>query len=397
MSQAAMRAEDFTGADERARSLARFRRLGLADFRSYAQAEIALDGRSAVFVGPNGAGKTNLIEAISLFGPGRGLRGARLEELPRRGGGGGWAASAEFEVSGDRRLLGVGVDADSPSRRMCRIDRASSSGPGAFSDILRLNWLTPAQDRLFVEAAGERRRFIDRMTAARDPAHAGAANDYERAMRQRQSLLEAGSYDEAWLGALEAQMAEAGTAIAAGRRETAHALAAAEIAEGAFPAADISLEGDLEAALETGPAADVEEEFAARLGAGRRADAEAGRALIGPHRSDILVAHREKDTPARLCSTGEQKALLVGLVLAHARALALSREFAGAAAPLILLLDEIAAHFDSARRAALFEILDGLGFQVLMTGTDRTLFSAWGARAQGFSVEGGRIREIDLG
>ncbi|MEX0645023.1 MAG: hypothetical protein WD076_06920, partial [Parvularculaceae bacterium] len=287
-----------------------------------------------------------------------------------------------------------------PDRRMCRIDERAITGPSAFSDLVRFSWLTPAQDRLFMDAPGERRRFIDRMSLAHDAAHGRAGGDYELAMRQRQRLLEEKSRDDAWLSALEAQMAEAGVAIAASRRETASALAAAEIADGAqglFPTADIALEGDLEAMLQSAPAADVEEEFAARLKANRRADADAGRALIGPHRSDLLVAHREKGRPARLCSTGEQKALLIGLVLANARALVLARRFRGGRAPLVILLDEIAAHLDEDRRRGLFDILDGLGFQVFMTGTDKSLFSAWGGRAQAFAVDASAVTETDIG
>lgn len=385
------------------RAPARFRRLTLTDFRSYASADILLDGRPAVFAGPNGAGKTNILEAISLIGPGRGLRGARLEELARIEGAGGWAVSARLHADGDERKLGVGATAAAPDRRACRLDERAASGPSAFSDCVRFMWLTPAQDRLFVESPGERRRFLDRMSLAHDAAHGRAGNDYELAMRQRQKLLDEGSRDDAWLSALEAQMAEAGVALAASRRETASALAAAEVsgefAENCvFPAADLALEGMLEAMLETSPAAEVEEEFAGRLRMNRRVDAEAGRALIGPHRSDLLVTHREKGRPARLCSTGEQKALLTGLVLANARALALAARFRGAAAaPLVLLLDEIAAHLDERRRASLYDILGALGFQVFMTGTDKSLFSHWGARAQVFSVEGGAIKETTNG
>jgi DNA replication and repair protein RecF len=388
---------------ERARDLAHFTRLALTDFRSYASAEIALDGRPAVFAGPNGAGKTNILEAISLIGPGRGLRGAKLEELARIEGAGGWAVSARLYADGDERKLGVGAAADSPERRQCRIDERAASGPSAFSDCVRFMWLTPAQDRLFVESPGERRRFLDRMSLAHDAAHGRAGGDYELAMRQRQKLLDEGSRDDAWLSSLEAEMAAAGVALAASRRETASALAAAEVSgefvdDGAFPAADLALEGLLETLLDSAPAVEVEEEFAARLKSNRRFDTEAGRALVGPHRSDFLVTHREKQRPARLCSTGEQKALLIGLVLANARALALSARFRGdAAAPLVLLLDEIAAHLDERRRASLFDILDALGFQVFMTGTDKSLFSHWGKRAQVFSVEGGAIKETSNG
>lgn len=400
MAEAAVRADRVDVAPQGADGPARLRRLTLTDFRSYARAEIELDGRPVVISGANGAGKTNILEALSLIGPGRGLRSARLDELPRIEGAGGWAVSARLQCGDYDRRLGVGAAASAPDRRICRIDESSVSGPTAFAEAIRFMWLTPAQDRLFMEGAGERRRFLDRMTLARDAAHARAAHDFELAMRQRQKLLEQRSRDEAWLSALESQMAEAGVAIAAARRETAGALAAADVAASsdAFPSADLALEGELEAALERRPAGEVEEEFAARLKTNRRADAEAGRAVFGPHRSDLLVVHREKGRPARLCSTGEQKALLIGLVLANARALALNARFrAGAApAPLILLLDEIAAHLDESRRAALFDILDGLGIQAFMTGTDQSLFAAWGERAQGLAVAGGRIEQTDI-
>lgn len=374
---------------------ARFRRLTLTDFRSYDRIDLELDGRPVALSGPNGAGKTNLLEAISLLGPGRGLRHARLEELPRIGGAGGWAVSARLLCEGDERTLGVGSGEGDIDRRVCRIDGASASGPSAFADCLRLIWLTPAQDRLFVEGAGERRRFLDRMAMALDPAIARVSSDYETAMRQRQRLLGEKSRDEAWIAALELQMAENGVALAAARRDMAGALVAAAVEDrgedggAAFPAADIALEGDIEAALAYQPAAEVEEEFAARLKANRRIDAEAGRALAGPHRSDLLVTHRAKGRAARHCSTGEQKALLIGLVLANARALSLKPD----GAPLVLLLDEIAAHLDEMRRAALFDILDDLGFQCFMTGTDAALFDAWGRRAQAFEVKNGAVAE----
>lgn len=374
------------------RRRARLRRLSLTDFRSYAHVDIALDGRPVALSGANGAGKTNILEAISLFGPGRGVRQARLDELPRIGGAGGWAASARLECEGDERSIGVGARDGEVERRVCRIDGRSASGPSAFADCLRLIWLTPAQDRLFLDGPGERRRFLDRMAMAQDPALARIASDYENAMRQRQRLLDEGGRDPSWLSALELQMAEKGVAIAAARRDMAGALvsAAVEDENAAFPAADIALEGELESALAYQPAADVEEMFLARLAANRRIDAEAGRAIIGPHRSDLLITHRAKGRAARLCSTGEQKALLIGLVLANARALSLNPD----GAPLILLLDEIAAHLDEDRRAALFDILFDLGFQCFMTGTDAALFSAWGDRAQTFEVAAGALSEI---
>ncbi len=378
-------------AGEASGKCARITRLTITDFRSYAKADIRFDGRPVAISGANGAGKTNILEAISLIGPGRGVRGARLDELPRIGGSGGWAVSARLDDGEDERRFGVGANAASPSRRVCRIDDGDASGPGAFADHLRFLWLTPAQDRLFMEGAGDRRRFLDRMTLAHDAQHGRRSTAYEQAMRQRQRLLEDGARDDEWLGAVEAQMAEAGAAIAAARRAMTLRLAGAAVTEesGAFPAADISLDGELEQALERQSVEEVAREFADKLRSCRRLDAEAGRALAGPHRSDLQTVHRAKGRPARLCSTGEQKALLIGLVLANARALAAGRE----GAPLILLLDEIAAHLDPDRRAALFAIIDDLGFQAFMTGTDKALFEAWEARAQHFEARDGALHE----
>lgn len=377
----------------------RFRRLALTDFRSYGRAEMEMDGRPVVIAGENGAGKTNILEALSLIGPGRGLRGSRLHELPRIEGAGGWAVSARMSQGDDERRLGVGAMASAPERRVCRIDEQSASGPSSFVPHVRMVWLTPAQDRLFMEGAGERRRFLDRMALSHDPAHGRAASDYEKSMRQRQRLLDERSGDDQWICALEAQMAEAGVAVAAARRETAARLVSVEVGSDAdlFPTADLSLEGYLETALGEMSAADVEDEYIARLAGQRNLDRDAGRALLGPHRSDLIVVHREKARAARLCSTGEQKALLIGLVLANARALAQKPAFdSGRPAPLILLLDEIAAHLDVNRRAALFDILDDIGFQSFMTGTDKGLFSSWAARAQGFTVSENKITEFDI-
>lgn len=372
---------------------ARLTRLAVTDFRSYTRTDLVLDGRPVAIAGPNGAGKTNLLEAISLIGPGRGLRRARLCELPRLGGPGGWAVSARLDDGEDERRLGIGAAASKPERRVCRIDDAAASGPGVFAAHLRFLWLTPAQDRLFMEGPGERRRFLDRMTLAHDPAHSKTSAAYEQAMRQRQRVLDEGGDDE-WLRALEAQMAEAGVAVAAARRRMAAMLKAGEVSSGQdlFPAADVRLEGDLETALDTLSPSAAEDMFKERLAGNRRLDAKAGRALKGPHRSDLLVFHRGKNQPARLCSTGEQKSLLIGLVLANARAL---RDRPGSA-PLILLLDEIAAHLDPARRAGLFSILGALGFQTFMTGTDKDLFAAWGEGAQYFEARDGALHETRL-
>lgn len=394
MSEAVARKWDTETQGAAAVKRARITRLTVTNFRSYTRAEISFDGRPAAISGANGAGKTNILEAISLIGPGRGVRGARLDELPRIDGDGGWAVSARVDDGEDERRFGVGAASSNPARRVCRIDDRDASGPGAFAEHLRFMWLTPAQDRLFMEGAGDRRKFLDRMTLAHDPAHGRRSTAYEQAMRQRQRLLEDGGRDDQWLAAVESQMAEAGTAIAAARRAMVSRLEAAEVTseDNVFPDADLALEGDLEKALQSESRDAVERDFAETLRVRRRRDAEAGRALTGPHRSDLLVMHRAKGRPARLCSTGEQKALLIGLVLANARALSLSDPNA----PLILLLDEIAAHLDEGRRAALFSIIDDLGFQAFMTGTDRSLFEAWGSRAQHFDVSDGAVHETQL-
>jgi DNA replication and repair protein RecF len=398
LSSTAIRTADYARAPAAGGAPASFRRLALAEFRSWARLDLALDGRPVALFGANGAGKTNILEALSLIGPGRGLRSARLDELPMTGASGGWAVSGTLDGGGGEIRLGVGALAGAPNRRLCRGDETTLSGPSAFAEHVRFVWLTPAQDRLFMDGAGERRRFLDRMGVAHDPGHARALSAYDLAMRQRQRLLETRSRDEAWLSALETQMAETGVAVAAGRRDTAGALVAAAVEdETHFPAAEVALEGDIEAALDIAPAAEVEEEFAARLRDARPADAAARRALIGPHRSDLIVRRRETGRPARSCSTGEQKALLIGLVLANARALALKSRYGARAAPLVLLLDEIAAHLDADRRAALFDIIDGLGFQTFMTGTDQSLFSAWGDRAQAFEIADRTAKETSLG
>jgi len=250
-------------------------------------------------------------------------------------------------------------------------------------------------DRLFVEGPSARRRFLDRLTLAHEPEHAPTAAAYDRAMRARNRLLADGGGDPAWLAAVERQMAETGVALAAARRELVARLQAQIDArpDTAFPHADLSLEGDLEAALTQRPAADVEDGFADALAAGRRRDAAAGRTLAGPHRSDLAADHRENAMPARLCSTGEQKALLAGLVLAHARLLAGA---AGGRAAIVVLLDEVAAHLDAERRAALYDEAASLEAHVLMTGAEARLFADLGARAQRFAVEDGAVRERDM-
>ena len=336
-------------------------RLALADFRNHPEATITPGPGFVILTGENGAGKTNILEAVSLLTPGRGLRGAALSEMARGAGPGGFAVSAR--LAGEVEI-GTGTLAAAPERRQVRINGVSVSA-NALSEWLSLLWLTPAMDRLFVEGASARRRFLDRLVLAREPGHAGHAARYEAAMRARNKLLaDPGSADPAWLTALEAGMAEHGAALAGGRARTVAALAArlADQPPGPFARAGLALAGWL-------PAADAQSALAAELKASRGRDAAAGRALAGPHRTDLAVTHLDKRMAAALCSTGEQKALLLGLILAHADLVAEDR-----GARPILLLDEVAAHLDPRRRAALFARLDQAGGQVWMTGTEPALF-----------------------
>ena len=374
-------------------------RLVVTDFRSYAQAELRLDERPVVLTGENGAGKTNLLEALSLLSPGRGLRGAAHHEIARAGGPGGWAVAATLETQEGPLRLGTGIEPgeEAVSRtRLVRVDGKQASGPSVLAQHLRMLWLTPAMDRLFLEAASDRRRFLDRLVMGLDPAHGTRVNAYERALRERNRLLSENILDPSWLGGIEEQMAEYGVAIAAARLETLGrlrgALDAAEDLLGAgrpFPRAELALDGTLECELETAAAVDVEENFRRQLAETRLRDAGAGRTLSGPHRTDLAVRHIAKDREARLCSTGEQKALLIGIVLANARML-----FAHGVPPL-LLLDEIAAHLDETRRAALFDEIVNLRLQAFMTGTDAGLFEALGNRALSFRVENGAFLELN--
>ena len=364
-------------------------RLTLTDFRSYARAELALDGRPVVLTGPNGAGKTNLLEAVSLLTPGRGLRGASLAEVGRRAPGEGqgraWAVAAVVDHDGEAVRLGTGVEQTGAARRAVRLD-GEPVPPSRLAEHQRQVWLTPAQDRLFLDAAGERRRFFDRLTFAGEPAHAVHAGAYERSLRERMRVLTDGPADAAWLTALEARLAEAGAQVALGRARTLSALQAEIDGRGdrPFPQARLALTGEWERlALEGAAAADIEARLARAFAAGRERDAAAGRALAGPHRGDLAVWHAEKDRPAAECSTGEQKALILNLVLAQAARL--SR--AESAPNPILLLDEVAAHLDRRRRTALFDEISALGLQAFLTGTDELLFEDLKGRAQGVRVD----------
>lgn len=371
-------------------------RLILTDFRNYTHLKVETDDRPVVLTGANGSGKTNLLEAISFLTPGRGLRRAKLLEAANTKGDGGWAVAADVRSDGGESTLGTGLingpatdSKEGSERRSVRIDGQNMSGSTALAEYIRVSWLTPQMDRLFQEGAGGRRRFLDRLTFGFDPAHGKRMTSFEKVMRERNRLLKDGRYDRHWLGSLERTLAETGTAIAAARRETAarlnSAMAATETGS-AFPKAELSAQGLLEGWLEDMAALLVEDRYRAELEASRRLDSAAGSTTIGPHRSDLGVLHKEKGMPAGLCSTGEQKALLISIILGDAR-LQAGRQ---GRAP-VLLLDEITAHLDQTRRIALFDEIDEMKTQAWMTGTDYALFSELGDRAQFLTVDNGSI------
>lgn len=403
-------------------------RLVVTHFRNYARAALAPDARPVVLVGENGAGKTNLLEAVSLLAPGRGLRGDRLADISTRATGRTgvgdstdameetptpppWGVAATVTTPHGPVDLGTGIARSAEGdKRIVKVNGAAASGSGALGHYVRALWLTPPMDRLFMDAATGRRRFLDRMVVGFDAGHAARISAYERAMRARTRLLAEGRADASWLAALEAQMAEHGIAIAVARSHVIGELTAAIANQAAanqgtsgplgeagdvgdagtaFPRAAIALSSGLTASVEDKlrtAAVDAEDAFAAHLAAARPRDAAAGRALEGPHRADMLVRHAPKNMDARACSTGEQKALLIGLVLANARA-----HRARFGAPPLLLLDEITAHLDAPRRAALFDALISLGAQAWMTGTDAGLFDSLSGRAQMFDIAAGMI------
>lgn len=366
--------------ESRPEAKVRVSHLRLSDFRNHADLALDFPGRSVVLVGPNGVGKTNVLEALSLLAPGRGFRRATLAEMARLGGTGGFSVLAEVEGAFGPVRIGTGAAPGEPGRRVL-VDGEPQKGSERLSDHLRLIWLIPAMDGLFVGPAGDRRRFLDRLVLAVDPSHGRRVSAYEQAVSARNRLLEAREADIAWLDAIETEIAATGVAVAAARRETVHCLARLiemrPEAGGAFPRAAVHLTGDVDAALDGAAAADVEDWLKADLKAGRSRDRAAGRTLVGPHRSDLSVRHAEKDMPASASSTGEQKALLTGLVLAQA---ALVTELTGS--PPILLLDEVAAHLDARRRRALVDLIAGLGVQAFMTGTDTAPFEAFSSEAE---------------
>src|SRR6516162_3380787 len=371
----------------------RIHRLRLTHFRNYRAASVETETDMVVLVGPNGAGKTNCLEAISFLSPGRGLRRATLEDVADNQGDGSWAVSAEVEGALGLATLGTGIEpprgeAQATARRY-RIDRESVSSATAFGDHLRMVWLTPAMDGLFLGAASERRRFFDRLVLAIDSEHSSRVSALERSLRSRNRLLEVRNFDDHWCDAIERETAALAVAVAATRGQTAMKLAAMLRDRGqasAFPSAAIALDGWMENALLNEPATAVEDRYREMLRQNRARDAAAGRTLDGPHLTDLQVIYAPKGMPARDASTGEQKALLIGLVLAHA---ALVAETTGIA-PL-LLLDEVVAHLDPNRRAALFAELQKLGAQVWLTGADPAAFTEIGASSEIFNVENGRI------
>lgn len=374
-------------------STVRITRLSLSNFRNYRAAKIDVSAQRLVLVGPNGAGKTNVLEAISLLTPGRGLRRATLDEIAFSEGHGGWAVSVEIEGALGLATLGTGVEPPgegTPLTRQCRIDREPVASVAAFADHLRVLWLVPAMDSLFAGPASERRRFLDRLVLAVDPSHSARVAALERSLRSRNRLLEDSQADSHWLDAVEHETAELAVAVAALRAETVQRLQAAIRArdDGSipFPAAAIALAGWMEQTLLDEPAAAVEDRYRVVLRANRSRDAQAGRTLDGPHLTDFAVRYSAKNIPAADASTGEQKALLIGLIMAHARLIA---DMTGRA-PL-LLLDEVVAHLDPSRRDALYAALESIGSQVWMTGADPAAFASLAGRAQVCRVEAGSI------
>jgi len=378
-------------------------RLTLSDFRCYGQATLEADARPLVLTGPNGAGKTNLLEAVSFLAPGRGLRSARLGEMDRvapdaefAGPDRPWAVAARVMTPDGPRDLGTGRDPAGQSsngreRRLVKVDGIFARGQQALGEVVGMIWLTPQMDGLFREGAPGRRRFLDRLVYCFDPAHAGRVSAYEQVMRERARLLRSVGGDAAWLASLEDSMARRGVAIAAARRALLVRLAGAcEAGAGPFPRAGLGLVGEVESWLDGTSALEAEDRLRDRLAKTRGQDAETGGAAVGPHRSDMAVRHLETGVAAELCSTGEQKALLISIVLAHGRLLALERS----AAPL-MLLDEIVAHLDAQRRSALFEELLALGAQVWLTGTDIEVFDELRDAAQFFQVHDAQISRPD--
>jgi len=375
----------FPSAAPRIDAAAAVLRLDLADFRCYRHLRLEVPAAPVALVGPNGAGKTNLLEAISFLAPGKGMRRARIHDPERAGSAGPWAVSAEILSRGAR--LRVGTGRGEGDKRVARVDGRTLRGQAELARHLAIVWLTPEMDRLFADGAGARRRFLDRLVYGFDSEHAGQVAAYEHSLRERARLLAEGNGDAAWLSALEESLARHGTAIAIARAQTVARLDRAARAQlGPFPAPSLSLSGEIERLCAEMPALALEDRARGILAANRRTDAETGTTAFGPHRGDLVARWSGKDAPAARLSTGEQKALLVSLVLAYARELAAER-----GAPPVLLLDEIAAHLDPARRAHLFDELDALGAQYWATGADEDAFAPLAGRAHMLRVEAGGV------
>jgi DNA replication and repair protein RecF len=373
-------------------------RLTLSDFRNYESLRVTPSRSLIALTGPNGAGKTNVLEAVSLLVPGRGLRGSAFNVIARIGGSASWAVAADVMVPEGEFKLGSGFAGDplaedgGSSGRSAMVDGSPQRSTGVLANYLKMLWLTPAMDRLFAGPGSDRRRFFDRLVASFDDHHGARISAFEKLMRERNFLLQDHRCDLAWLTSVEAQMAEHAIAIAAARNDAAAILArhfAAGAGSSPFPWGILQLLGDIETLVLAKPAVQAEAEYVIILRESRALDRTQGRTLKGPHRSDISVTHGPKSQLAELCSTGEQKALLIGLILAQARAV---KEFLGAAP--VLLLDEVAAHLDAHRRRGLFEALTALGVQAWMTGTDASLFAEAGDASVLYHVEHGSILEV---
>jgi len=376
------------------------KRLTLTDFRCYRHQRLEADKGPVVLTGPNGAGKTNLLEGLSFLVPGRGLRRAKLSDVVRRQQGnsapsGPWGVAASVHSPRGEVEIGTGFEAGRAGgrdKRIVRVDGETVKSQAVLAEYLSALWLTPQMDRLFLEGPGSRRRFLDRLVFDSDPAHLGRVNAYEHAMRERMALLRVNG-DKAWVETLEDTMATRGVAVAAARLEATRRLGEQlKESTGAFPRASVEAAGTVEDWLREGPALAAEDRLRAALAARRADDVAEGRAAIGPHRSDLKVLHLGNGRPAALCSTGEQKALLVALVLGTAK----MRAYEQGTAPLFLL-DEIAAHLDEIRLQALFDEISGLGAQVWLTGTDAGLFAPLAGRAQFFAVNDGTVTPQDSG
>ncbi|MBC6441035.1 MAG: DNA replication/repair protein RecF [Rhodospirillales bacterium] len=366
------------------------RSLSLTAFRSWDHVRLDLGREPVVLTGANGAGKTNLLEAVSCLAPGRGLRGAKLQDLARRGATAPWAVAAKVLTANGPIRVGTGADPEGDgNRRVVRIDGEGGRGPSALAEIFSMIWLTPAMDGLFRESSSARRKFFDRLVYAHDPLHARRIGAYERAIRERSRLLKEGRRDPSWLSALEETMAETGIAVAAARRDLADRLAPV-LASGLdpFPGAALALDGSLETWIASMPAVDAEQRFRDLLEASRPRDAEAGGAGDGPHRMDLAVTHLPSGMEASLCSTGQQKMLVIALLLAAARLESRRR-------PPVLLFDDIVAHLDACHRDALVDAVLDFGLQAWMTGTDDDQFSALEGRACFFHIADGKARPRD--